>query len=116
MATLFDLKYQGEEPPVELEEEDISEETDWSREVRISSKDKRKNIVSGIELDVISANLQSLEQQVKDAKIKEKKRAKKINLNCMNALKANEEILERMKQINLTRGGKQPREEEKCYR
>jgi type III secretory pathway component EscV len=60
--------------------------------------------VSGRELDVVKANLQSLEQQVKDSKIKEKKIAKKINVNCMNALKANQEILERIKQINLTRG------------
>jgi hypothetical protein len=61
MATLFDLKYPSQETP-EQEEEEISDESEWTKEIRTDGKIKKTNFVSGRELDVIKANLQSLEQ------------------------------------------------------
>jgi hypothetical protein len=77
MLTLFDLKYQSQETPVQEEEEEITDESEWTKEIGDDWKTKKTSIVLGRELDVVKANLQYLEQPVKDSKIKEKKRAKK---------------------------------------
>jgi hypothetical protein len=49
MATLFDLKYQNEETPEHEEEEEITDESELSKEIRIECKAKKTNIVSGRE-------------------------------------------------------------------
>jgi hypothetical protein len=82
--------------------EEETKVSEWSEEVEKVTKFKKKEIVWKTELDVIRANLDSIRKEMKDAKGKNKKQLKDIKLICMNALNANQMLLEKLNEINHT--------------
>jgi hypothetical protein len=100
ISTLFNLKYGEQGNVVEVDPKEESDLSEWTEEVSKVTKLEKKEMVSGLELDVIRANLDSLQKQIKDSKGKDKKQLKEINLSCANAVKANEMLLAKLNEIN----------------
>jgi hypothetical protein len=101
IPTIFRLK-QGEEETIieasqEEEETDLSE---WTQEVDQVTELERKKAVSGLELDIIKTNFESLKKQLKNLKGKNKKFMKDISFSCENAAKTNQMLMEKLDEIS----------------
>jgi hypothetical protein len=100
ILTLFNLKHGEQENVIEIDPEEETNLSEWTEEVSAVTNLERKEIVSGTELDVIRANLGSIQKQIKDSRGKDKKQLKEINISCANAVKANKMLLEKLNEIN----------------
>jgi hypothetical protein len=97
---LIDLHLEQEQPsPMESEYEDL-EPTSWVESVTKISKVKVSEAASGTEVDVIRSNIQALINRLEETEASNQKRFDDMKISSENALKMNEQVLEKIHEIN----------------
>jgi hypothetical protein len=72
----------------------------WKQEVAKVSKIEMKEIASGVEVDVIRANMQALIKKLEETEASNQKRFDSFKISSENAFKMNEDILNKIQEIN----------------